>query len=580
MSSSKKKAQNRQAGIRVIILLGVLICINMLASHFHTGLDLTREKRFTLTNPTKKMLKSIKGFVVVDVLLKGKNFPAGFQRLQESLREELQRFRDVSGGKIVFKFRDPLEGKSDKEKNQVFTELAAKGVNAVNIRQSGDDKYSEQLAFPYAIVHYKGKESTVRLLESHVGYSPLEILNYSESQLEYKLASAINGLMRPDKPRIAYLMGNGEALGWGTYDALSNIQKLYHLDTVDLNAGTHIPSVYDAAIICKPSQPFNDKEKFKLDQYVMNGGHLLMFLDGANASMDSLSGEQFLATGLDLNLGDLLFKWGLRENNDLIEDLQSNPIPVVVGQMGDQPQIELRRWFYLPVFIPTSQHPIVRNMDGVMGMYVSSLDTLNNPDIKKTVLLASSKYSRPTMTPTRISLSMLRYPPRPELYNKGNLPVAVLLEGRFSSSFQDRLPPDFLRILKDSIKQPFKPIADSANGAIIVVGDGDIMLNGLNQKTGPEEMGYWQYTNTRYANKAFLLNCLDYLTDPNGILEARNKDIRLRLLDAGRVERERTKWQVLNLAIPLGLVLIFASAFIFFRKRRYEQKEADKKPKA
>ncbi len=580
MSSSKKKAQNRQAGIRVIILLGLLICINMLASHFHTGLDLTREKRFTLTNPTKKMLKSIKGFVVVDVLLKGKNFPAGFQRLQESLREELQRFRDVSGGKIVFKFRDPLDGKSDKEKNQVFTELAAKGVNAVNIRQSGDDKYSEQLAFPYAIVHYKGKESTVRLLESHVGYSPLEILNYSESQLEYKLASAINGLMRPDKPRIAYLMGNGEALGWGTYDALSNIQKLYHLDTVDLNAGTHIPSVYDAAIICKPSQSFNDKEKFKLDQYVMNGGHLLMFLDGANASMDSLSGEQFLATGLDLNLGDLLFKWGLRENNDLIEDLQSNPIPVVVGQMGDQPQIELRRWFYLPVFIPTSQHPIVRNMDGVMGMYVSSLDTLDNPDIKKTVLLASSKYSRPTMTPTRISLSMLRYPPRPELYNKGNLPVAVLLEGRFSSSFQDRLPPDFLRILKDSIKQPFKPIADSANGAIIVVGDGDMMLNGLNQKTGPEEMGYWQYTNTRYANKAFLLNCLDYLTDPNGILEARNKDIRLRLLDAGRVERERTKWQVLNLAIPLGLVLIFASAFIFFRKRRYEQKEADKKPKA
>jgi gliding-associated putative ABC transporter substrate-binding component GldG len=176
------------------------------------------------------------------------------------------------------------------------------------------------------------------------------------------------------------------------------------------------------------------------------------------------------------------------------------------------------------------------------------------------------------MTPARISLSMLRYPPRPELFNKGNLPTAVLLEGRFSSAFQDRLPQDFLQILRDSVKQPFKPVADSADGAIIVVSDGDIFLNGVNQKTGPEEMGYWRFTNTRFANKAIVLNCLEYLTDPSGILEARNKELRLRLLDAGRVERERNTWQAINLAIPLGIVLIFASAYIFFRKRKYEAK--------
>lgn len=570
--SSKKKAQNRQAGIRVVILLGVLICVNMLAARFHTGLDLTREKRFTLTKPTRKLLSNINGFVVVDVLLQGKNFPADFQRLQESVRERLQSFREVSGGKIVFKFRDPFEGKSEKEKGQVFSELASKGVAAVNVPQSGENKYTEQLVFPYAIIHYKGKERTIPLLESHIGYSRQEMLNYSESQLEYKFAAAINGLMRPDKPRLAYVMGNGEAIGLGTYDALTTLQELYHLDTIDLSTGTHIPSVYNAAIICKPSVPFSEKEKFKLDQYVMRGGHLLMFVDGASASMDSLSGEQFLATGLDLNLGDLLFKWGMRLNTDLIEDLQSNPIPVVVGQMGDQPQMELRKWFYLPVFIPSSQHRIVRNMDGVMSMYASSIDTVANPDIRKTVLLASSQYSRRTMTPARISLSMLRYPPRPELFNKGNLPTAVLLEGRFSSAFQDRLPQDFLQILRDSVKQPFKPVADSADGAIIVVSDGDIFLNGVNQKTGPEEMGYWRFTNTRFANKAFVLNCLEYLTDPSGILEARNKELRLRLLDAGRVERERNTWQAINLAIPLGIVLIFASAYIFFRKRKYEAK--------
>ena len=279
--SSKKKAQNRQATIRVVILLAVLICVNMLAARFHTGLDLTNEKRFTLTKPTKQLLHRINGYVDVDVLLQGKNFPAGFQRLRESVRERLQSFRDISGGRIVFHFRDPFEGKSEKEKGDVFNDLGKKGVSGVNIKQSGDQKYTEQVVFPYAIFRYNGKEIPVRLLESHLGYTPLEILNYSESQLEYKFAAAINNMMRPDKARIAYAMGNGEALGWGTYDGLTTLQSLYHVDTLDLNAGTHIPTAYDAVIICKPSQPFNDKEKFKLDQYVMRGGHLLMLMDGA-----------------------------------------------------------------------------------------------------------------------------------------------------------------------------------------------------------------------------------------------------------------------------------------------------------
>ena len=557
--------QNRQAGIRVLILLAVLVCINMLAARFHTGLDLTSEKRFTLSQPTKKMLRRMDDFAVVEVLLEGKNFPAGFERLKESVRERLQSFRDVSGGKVVFNFRDPFEGKSQKEKAGILEKFAAKGVYGVNIKQGGDEKYSEQIVFPYALVSYKGKEVPVRLLESHLGFTPLEKLNYSESQLEYKFASAINGLIRPGRPAIAYLMGNGEALGWGTYDGLTTLRSLYRLDTIDLNSGTHIPSIYDAAIICKPTTAFDDKAKFKLDQYVMHGGHLLMLLDAANASMDSLRSEQFLATGIDLNLDDILFKWGVRVNPDLIEDLQSNRIPVMVGE-----QAEKHNWFYAPVFIPTSKHPIVRNMDGIMSMYASTIDTAANPEIHKTILLESSQYSRPTMTPARISLSMLRYQPRQELYNKGYKPVAVLLEGKFQSVFQDRMAPEFLRILKDSIHQPYKPVADS-DGSIIVVSDGDIFLNSLNRKTGPYEMGYWDVDNVQYANKPFILNCLEYLMDHSGLLEARNKDVRLRLIDPGRAKTERNKWQTINIVIPLGLVLIFASAYIFFRRRRYER---------
>jgi gliding-associated putative ABC transporter substrate-binding component GldG len=560
---SKKTAQNRQAGIRVLILLAALVCFNMLAARFHTGLDLTSEKRFTLTQPTKTLLRNMEDFAVVDVLLQGDNFPAGFQRLQESVRERLQSFRDASGGKIVFSFRDPFEGKTQKEKAEIIEKNAAKGVFGVNIKQGGDEKYSEQIVFPYAIVSYRGKEAPVRLLEKRLGFTPLEQLNYSESQLEYKFAAAINGLMRPDKPHIAYLMGNGEALGWGTWDGLKTLQGLYHVDTVDLNSGTHLSSTYDVAIICKPGIPFDDKAKFKLDQYVMNGGRLLMLLDGANASMDSLRGQQYLATGIDLNLDDILFKWGVRVNPDLIEDLQSNRIPVMVGE-----QMEKHNWVYAPVFIPTSRHPIVRNMDGIMSMYVSTIDTMANPEVHKTILLESSQYSRPTMTPARISLSMLQFQPRPELFNKGYRPTAVLLEGKFQSVFQDRLAPEFLQVLRDSIRQPYKPVADS-EGAMIVISDGDIFLNGLNRKTGPYEMGYWDVDNVQYANKSFILNCLEYLTDNSGLLEARSKDARLRLLDPGRAKDERNKWQTINIAVPLGLVLIFASAYIFFRRRRY-----------
>jgi len=545
------------------MLLAALVCINMLAARFHRGLDLTSEKRFTLTQPTKQLLQKMEDFAVVDVLLEGDNFPAGFQRLQESVRERLQSFRDASGGKVVFTFRDPFEGKDQKEKAEIFEKFAKKGAFGVNIKQGGDEKYSEQIVFPYALVSYKGRETPVRLLEKRMGFTPLEQLNYSESQLEYKFASAISGLIRPDKPRIAYLMGNGEALGWGTFDGLSTLQSLYHLDTVDISTGTHIPIIYDAAIICKPTVAFDEKTKFKLDQYVMNGGHLLMLLDGANASMDSLKSQQYLATGVDLNLEDILFKWGARVNPDLIEDLQSNRIPVMVGE-----QSQLYRWFYLPVFIPTSKHPIVRNMDGIMGMYVSTIDTIANPEVRKTILLESSQYSRPTMTPARISLSMLRYEPRQELYNKGYKATAVLLEGKFQSVFQSRLAPEFLQVLKDSIRQPYKDVADSP-GSIIVISDGDIFLNSINRKTGPYEMGYWDVDNVQYANKSFILNCLEYLTNHSGILEARNKDVRLRLIDAGRAKTERNKWQTINIVVPLGLVLIFASAYIFFRRRRY-----------
>lgn len=568
----KRKQQQRQAIVRLLIMVAILVCINMLAVRFHFGLDLTKEKRFTLSQPTKNLLRNMKDVAVIDVYLKGK-FPAGFQRLSESTRERLQSFRDIGGKHIVFRFIDPMEGKGEEEKEGIYNQLAERGVMPMRLQVQGEEEgYSEKIVFPYALVQYNDRMMPVRLLENNQGMSPWENLNYSESLLEYKFANAINKLTYPAKPEIAYIVGNGETIGINSFDLLSTLAGPYKVDTFDLLNSIYIPSIYKAIIINKPTQPFDDKEKFKIDQYIMRGGRVLWAIDPLNTPMDSLQhSEEMIAMDYGLNLDDQLFKYGVRVNPNLIEDLQCLPIPVTVGVVGDKPDIQNRSWIYFPVFTSESNHPIVKNMDAISGMFVSSIDTIANPEIHKTILLTSSKYSRVAASPVRVSLGMLKYPLKPEMFQKPYQPVAVLLEGKFKSVFHNRLHPSFLQILHDSLKQDFVSTADTAT-SMIVLSDGDMLENDFSQSQGPMEMGYWKYTRDRFANKTFILNCLEYLTDHSGLIEARSKDVRLRLLDAARIKKEKATWRALNIGLPVVLVLIFASAFLFFRKRKYETK--------
>lgn len=515
----------------------------------------------------------MKDVAVIEVYLEGNDFPAGFQRLRESTREKLQSLREHSEGNLVFRFVDPVAGKGQQEKLKIYEQLAEKGMSPVNLQQKGDEGYSEQYVFPYALVHYNGLEFPVKLLENNPSLSAFDNLNYSEALLEYKFASAINKLQRPQRTEIAYIMGHGESLGMHTFDLLTTLTTHYKVDTIDLPGSLQIPTYYKAIIINKPTQAIDDKDKFKIDQYVMKGGRVLWALDMLRAPMDSLQrNKQFITMDYGLNLDDQLFKYGVRVNTNLIEDMQQClQLPVTVGESGGRPQFQLRPWIYFPFFIPSSSHPIVKNMDAIMGQFVNSIDTIANPEVKKTILLESSKYSRTTASPTRVSLSMLMYPPKAELFNKPHQPVAVLLEGKFISVFKNRLDPKFLVTLRDSLKMAFKEEADSAT-RMIVIADGDMLENDFTQRTGPMEMGYWQFTGDRFANKEFILNCLEYLTDNSGLIEARSKDVRLRLLDVARAKKERITWQVVNIGIPLAVVLIFASAYMFSRKRRYEVK--------
>lgn len=569
--TNKRTQQKKQAVVQLLLLAGVLVAINMLAALFHKGFDLTKEKRFTLSHATQNMLQQLEDVVVVDVYLKGK-FPAGFQRLSEATRERLQSFKEYGGSQVIYRFTDPFEGVSEEDKAAVSKKLYDKGIEPLSLNVKGERNSSEQIIYPYALVQYKGKHQAVRLLENHLGMSPLEVLNYSESLLEYKLASAIHKLEFSQKPRLAYIMGHGEQLGAHTYDLLTTLKQYYVVDTLDLPAEYHInDAIYQAAIINKPTLPFSEKDKFKIDQFVMRGGKLLWAIDALNTPLDTLQETgQFITSDYDLNLSDQLFKYGIRVNTDLIEDVQCGQVPLITGTIGNgQPQIELRPWPFLPIFTPINEHPIVHNMDAIIGKFVSSIDTIDNRTTKKTILLQSSTYSRAASSPVRVSLSMLRYNPDTRLYNKPNKAAAVLVEGQFFSLYQNRIPMDFLQLLNDSLKYPFKGRSDSA-GKMIVIADGDIMLNNYTQARGMEEIGYWDYTHSLFANKNFILNCLEYLTDPKSLLEARSKDLKLRLLDQKRAKDEALKWQFVNIGIPILLVLIFASAYLFFRKRRYE----------
>ncbi len=565
-----KNQRQRQALIRIVIMAAILLCVNVLAAYFHAGIDLTREKRFTLSAPTKKLLANMQEVAVIDIYLKGK-FPAELQRLQEAVRERLSSFKDIAGNKVIYRFINPLEGKNESEQKQIAQELSQKGIwlRQLPSKEDDEDGYSMNVFFPYALVHYNGKEMSINLLENHRGTFAQNI-SYAEASLEYKFANTINQLGRRDRVKIAYLVGNNEQLGIKTVDMLRTIAMNYDLDTIDLNQ-VHRPIslAYDAIIINEPTIPFNGYNKLKIDQYIMKGGHALWIVNNLNASLDSLAlhPPQIMAMEYGLNLDDILFKYGVRVNNDLVEDRQN--IPIARMMEGSAP--ELKEWVYFPRLNPTSDHPIVKNMDFIMSGFTNSIDTIKSDGIKKTILLHSSKYSLTARSPVRVSLSMMNFPLKNEMFPKSYVPVAVLLEGRFHSVYEHLLAPEYLRSL-DSLKEPFKGVSDTTT-SMIVTSAGDIFNNDYTTKDGLLPIGYYRYTGDFFANKDFLLNCLEYLTDNSGILEARSKDVKLRLLDAGRAKDEKVTWQFVNVVIPIAIVLVFASCYFFFRKRRYEVKE-------
>lgn len=553
--------------IQILLILGILLFINILSQYFNTYLDFTEEKRFTLTEPTKKLIKDVKNVVYIQVLLEG-NFPSGFKRLQQSTKEILDQFNSENGY-IEYEFENPNEGTVDviNARRKSYSE---EGLIPTNLMVRSGSENKEQLIYPYAIIKLGDRKISVNLLENAPDLDQESNLSNSISLLEYKLATAIQKVHYPEKKNILFTTGHGELAKEQTKSLVSLLNSSYNLAWINLDSSFIIKPEIDLLIIARPIIPFTEKNKFVLDQYVMNGGKIIWLVDGLKMSLDSLSTRnEFIPEPLDLNLTDYFFKNGIRINSNLVLDLECSRIPQVIGRTGDKPQIELFPWYYHPLIAPRSNHPIVSNIDRISLEFPSTIDTLKTKtDIKKTIILQSSQYSRYQTSPMKVGFEMMRYKPDPDKFNRPNLPIGILLEGTFGSLFENRLDEDMNNILS-SIGIPFKTI--SSPTSMLVVADGDVIKNLYDKETGKfAPIGYNKYEKATFnGNKDFILNSIEFMINQNNILTARTKEFKLRMLDKVKAEKDKLYWQSINIVLPIILIVLFGAINFYWRKKKF-----------
>lgn len=561
----RQKSLNNKILLRTI---AVLILLGVISNLTFTRFDFTKDKRFTISPVSRKIMDSLKAPVHVTVYLQGDNFPGGMKRLQRATRDMLSDLQAYSHDKLQFDFIDliaAIKKLPEGEQKAEYDSLQVRGITGQPYSVKTDNGVTQMLIFPEALVQFGGKEIAVNLLQSRIGLSDDEVYNNSIQNLEYAFSSAIKKITSGGKPIIGFSEGNHELTDLQLNDAMKSLSDGFEVGRIDLKTiPMGILMKIRLLVIPKPDTKFTELEKFKIDQYIMRGGRVLWTIDQVNAELDSLRhhGGDEMSFPKDLNLDDQLFEYGIRINYDLIADMRCAQIPVSTGNVGGQAQIQLLPWLYYPIFIPTSKNPIVRNLDGIRSEFVSTIDTLAIKNVKKTILLSSSPYNKKLTAPHILSLQALEQEPKAKDFLSTPKIVAVLLEGEFKSDFLNRPVPD-------SLHEKVSIIAQSKPTKMIVISDGDVFKNQVGADGSPYPLGYDRYTQQNFGNKNLLLNIADYMTDDSGLIALRTKEIQLRLLDRVRVRSEKLYWQLFNNILPLGLLLTFAIFQHYIRKRRY-----------
>lgn len=583
-TKATKRSQKYQALTELLVALALLVVLNIISAKVFTRIDFTKEKRYSLSDASKNLAQKLDDVLFVRVYLNGELNP-DFDRLRRSTKEMLDEFRIASGGMIEYEFTDPLEDKSKKEKVEIIQQLQQEGLAPTEIFDNAEDQSTRRVIVPGANFYYKTSQRyPLNLLKQQFGQPAQVVLNKSIEALEYEIASTIRKVVSGGRKKIAFLEGHGELAEKETADLAKELSNSYKLERFDLWMDTANPNFvkqfaggldsiapedagkwlmdtltgklnsFDAIVIARPREKFTEQEKFYIDQYVMNGGKLIWLIDPLIASLDSIAKYRTIVTGdYDLNLGDMLFEYGVRVNPDLIQDAECNSLRL-------DAQGRLYPWVYDPIVVAKSQHPIVKNLNPILFRFASSIDTVGKDNLKKKVLLTSSLYSRPVNNPVEISFDIVARPPAPELLNKPEQPLAVLVEGSFQSVFKNRRRDD-----EQSIN--FKE--QSPQTSMIVIGDGDVIRNTVSGRGEIFPLGFDRHTKRMFDNKKFFVNCVDYMLDESGLIEVRTKEFEIRPLNKVKVKEEETYWKTLNMVAPVVAILIFGLINGFIRRRRY-----------
>lgn len=550
---------SKKTGDLLLLANGLVLVIlfNIIAAFYFFRIDLTEEKRYTIQPQTKAILKNLEEVVFVEVFLEGEDLNPEFRRFQKSIRETLEEFRIYSDNKIQYTFTDPLQATNEKARNEFIAELNSKGVSPRNVIETRDGQRVEKFVFPGALISYEGFETGVMLLKG----SRAQNINPSMEGIEFELANAIHKLSNVNRKRVGLLKGHGEldSLEFASFN--NALLDQYDVFKVSLSRKGALTG-YDLLIIAKPTQAFSNQDKYKLDQYLMRGGKILFLLDRLDADMNRASEEDYFAFPYDLNLDDQLFKYGVRINPDLIQDAVSGKYPVVVGGDRNRPQIMQLDWPFFPLINQYADNPVTRNLDASLLKFVSSIDTVKATGVSKTPLLFSSQYSRRVSAPVKVGVNDLRKQMQEGSFDSGKIPISYLLEGEFTSLYKNRFAPEGV----DTAGFKEQSVATK----IIIVADGDLARNDVNPRDGnPQQLGLDPFTQYTFANQDLLLNMVAYLVEENGLIKARNKEIKVRPLDKEKIRNERSFWQGINLVLPMVALVVFGIVRAYWRKVKY-----------
>jgi ABC-2 type transport system permease protein len=585
---NKRKNIKRNEILSLIITLVIIVLVNIIGSFVYTRFDLTSEKRYTLSDTSKDILRNLDDYVYFRVYLEGE-FPAGFKKLRKETKEMLDEFRAYSKF-IDYEFINPSESSDAAERQETYKILWQNGLNYYTETVQTNTGIQQILIWPGIIMSYRENEKAIDLLSGQSGQSQETVLNNSAQDLEYKLISAIKEISTTMKPTIAFVDGHGELADLEVYDIANTLSKKYIIKRATLNEQLNslmkrdldsdsnivIKPAYDAIILARPTEPFSEKDKFILDQYIMYGGKVMWLIDAVNASMDSLqNAESTMGLTMNLNLDDQLFKYGIKLNKNLLLAYPCAQIGLVTGQ-GNNLQSTLLPWYYFPLLGPASEHPIVRNLEAVKADFVSSLETTTSaPEIQKIPLLKTSDYTKASSAPVYISLEILNERPNASMFPQKGMTTAYLLNGRFTSLYENRMPASITEAKEIGFKE------ESVPTSMIVIADGDIIRNQLaqldyakknNKRVGsPLPLGYDQYTNITYGNKQFIENAMTYLLEGEGLINIRSRELKIRLLDMNKVNGNPMLWQIINVVLPSVIMIMIGIVLAVLRKKKYNR---------